>query len=57
MRFEGGRYICAQCGAVLDIAVTTRPQISIRAASGKPNVRIISVNRDEIHRCTLPERN
>jgi hypothetical protein len=52
MRFEGGRYICARCGAVLDIAASSRPQVSMHAASGQPNVRIISVKGQEIHRCT-----
>jgi hypothetical protein len=55
MRFEGGRYICARCGAVLDIAASTRPQVSMHGASGQPNVRIISVKGKEIHRCSYDD--
>jgi hypothetical protein len=55
MRFEGGRYICARCGAVLEISSSARPQVSMHAASGQPNVRIISVKGKEIHRCSYAD--
>jgi hypothetical protein len=51
MRLEGGHYRCALCGADLAFPTTARPQVVIEAASGKPNVRVLSLDGREIHRC------
>ncbi len=55
MNTEDGNYVCALCGADLDVSeadtVTT-----IAGASGKPNVRILSAHGTEIHRCEMPRR-
>jgi hypothetical protein len=51
-RIKDGTYCCAVCGAPLGVSeydtVTT-----IVGQSGKPNVRVLSVDREEIHRCAI----
>lgn len=54
MRLRDGRYECAQCGAVLDIAPDKMPSVAIHGASGKKNERVISVDGEEVHRCVRP---
>jgi hypothetical protein len=57
MRLQDGRYECALCGAVLDIPLVQNPTAVIHAASGEPNMRVLSYNGREIHRCELsPQR-
>ena len=51
MRRRGDRYECALCGAELDIPLDAKPKVTIKAASGKPNVRVLTIRRKEIHRC------
>ena len=53
MRLHGGRYTCAHCGAVLDIPVVDVPTVTIHAASGKPNIRVLTYDGAEIHRCEV----
>lgn len=52
MKLVDGKFVCTLCGADLDVGedetVTT-----IAGASGKPNVRILSANGTEIHRCQM----
>ncbi len=48
-----GKYVCAQCGALLDIPPVPDPQVTVHAASGKPNVRVLTLDGREIHRCEL----
>jgi hypothetical protein len=63
MLFRDCAYTCAHCGEVLDIPPRTDPQVMIRAASGRPNVRVLAFEGVEIHRCdvlglnqSLPDR-
>ena len=59
MRILDGRYQCAHCGAILDIGPDDEPRVSIRAASGQPNVRALMLGSKEIHACeiaSLPSR-
>jgi hypothetical protein len=51
MRRRGDRYECALCGAELDVPFDATPKVTIKAASGQPNVRVLSIGRKEIHRC------
>ncbi len=53
MRLRDGRTECAQCGAVIDIPDGATPQITLHAAGGQPTVRVISIDRKEIHRCEI----
>ena len=54
MRLLDGRFVCALCGSDLEVSeeetVTT-----IAGSSGLPNVRILTANGNEIHRCEMPE--
>ena len=55
MRLHDGRYECAHCGEVLDIPLIDDPQVMIRAASGQPNTRTLSLDGREIHRCEISD--
>jgi hypothetical protein len=52
MKLIDGMYSCTLCGAPLDISeaatITT-----IAGSSGKPNMRILSADGREIHRCAM----
>jgi hypothetical protein len=53
MRLHDGRYECAHCGAVLDIPLVEDPTVVIHASSGEPNMRVLSYDGREIHRCEI----
>jgi len=53
VRLTNGRYVCTLCGAVLEVAEDKVPLAVIKAASGTPNMRTISVDGKEIHRCPI----
>lgn len=55
MRIVNGRYECAYCGAQLDIPLIAEPRVMISAASGKPNVRTLTLDGNEIHSCEIGE--
>jgi hypothetical protein len=56
MQLRNDRYTCAHCGAVLDLPLDASPKVMIKAASGKPTVRVLSIKGDEIHRCEMPTK-
>jgi hypothetical protein len=53
MRMRDGRYECQQCGQVLDIAEDAVPRVEMKAASGEPNRRSITLDGREIHSCAM----
>ena len=53
MRLVDGRYECAHCGTVLEMAPEAEPRVVFHAASGQPNMRVITVEGREIHRCEV----
>lgn len=53
MLFRDGEYTCAHCGASLEIPAGADPQMMIRAASGKRNVRVLTFMGVEVHRCDV----
>ena len=53
MRQLDGNFQCIHCGARLDISIAEHPQVTIHAAAGRPNVRVLIRNGTEIHRCEL----
>jgi hypothetical protein len=55
MRLVDGRYECAQCGTVLEIAREVEPKVVFHAASGQPNIRVITIEGQEIHRCEVDD--
>jgi hypothetical protein len=48
-----GRYVCPQCGAQTDIPGNEVAKVGIKAASGAPNVWVVTAGRVEIHRCDI----
>jgi len=54
LRMRDGIYQCSLCGAMVDVRSNVRPQVTIVAAGGKPNVRILTLDGHEIHRCEMP---
>jgi hypothetical protein len=50
-----GKFFCILCGAELEVS-EAQTVTTIAGASGKPNVRILSVNGEELHRCEMPSR-
>jgi hypothetical protein len=56
LRLHDGRYECVHCNVILDIPVDERPIVTISAASGRPNVRILKMHGVEIHRCEVRTR-
>jgi hypothetical protein len=53
VRFRQGRYECAQCRIALEVPPYATPVVTIIAASGKPNMRAVSIDGVEIHRCVI----
>jgi hypothetical protein len=53
LRTERGQWVCKQCGAHLEVPEGQRPDVMIAAASGQPNMRILSIDGREIHRCVI----
>lgn len=56
VKLRDGSYRCSLCGKVLHLPRDAHVHFSVHAASGKANVRVITVGDEEIHRCpTGPE--
>jgi len=53
MRLRDGKYECAHCGTVLDVAPGEVPEFVITAVSGEPNMRVLFLHHREIHRCII----
>ena len=51
MRVREGQYECALCSARLDLPFNARPKVMIKAATGQPTWRVLSIAGQEIHRC------
>jgi hypothetical protein len=54
VRQTNSGYECAQCGAPIAIPKDALPRTSFSHGSGKPRVRILSVDGNEVHRCVVP---
>jgi hypothetical protein len=53
---DGADVRCAQCGVPLDVPEGVVPRVSIEGASGASNMRVLSIDGKEIHRCTVITR-
>lgn len=52
-----GKYLCVLCGKVVEIPEGKRTLVFIATASGQPNMRTITLDGRELHRCPLqPEK-
>ena len=52
-REDSGSYVCAHCGVAVNLAEDETARITIFAAGGRPNVRVVSSGGREIHRCEI----
>ena len=55
-RIDAHTHRCMVCNAVFWSRSDEEPRVLIKAHSGQPVVRVISVGREEVHRCTLTHR-
>ena len=54
MRLDFGHWHCTLCGIhVAGVREDARPTSEIRGVSGEPTVRLVFVDRREVHRCQL----
>jgi hypothetical protein len=53
MRQQDSQWVCAHCGAVIDVPEGAQPTVTIHAASGQPNVRVLMLDGKRIHRCEI----
>ena len=48
-------YVCTLCNTTVVVSGEERPVVVIAAQSGQPNVRVVSVKNEEVHRCIVPD--
>jgi hypothetical protein len=53
VEYVGGKYVCAHCGAKLDVPLGAPPKVTVRAASGEPDIRVLTRDGKELHRCAV----
>jgi hypothetical protein len=53
VRQKGGKYVCAQCGAALEVTREARPRVEIQQSPDAPMIRVLSIDGREIHRCEI----
>ena len=48
-----GEVVCKRCGAPLPIPDGHTPEVTFLAESGRPVIRLLKANGEEIHRCEV----
>jgi hypothetical protein len=48
-------YVCTLCNTTIAVSGEERPVDMIVGQSGEPNVRVVSVENVEVHRCIVPD--
>ena len=48
-----GKVVCKRCGAQLDVPDGNTAEVTFLAESGRPVVRLLKANGEEIHRCEV----
>ena len=48
-------YLCTVCHATVKVDSEERPVAAIIGQSGEPNVRVVTVEGVEVHRCVLAD--
>ena len=54
---DGHSLRCVLCDVLLEIPDGSEPKIHVEGTSGQPNVRVLSIDGIEFHRCetTIPD--
>ncbi len=53
VRLRDGRFECSDCGAFLELLLDEALRVVVYETNTRPNVRILALDRREIHRCTV----
>ncbi len=53
MFMRNGKYLCILCGEELDVPLDARPNAVIERATDQLGMRTISLDGNELHRCSL----
>ena len=48
-------YVCTLCSTTVEVSGEERPVVVLVADSGQPNIRVVSVEDVEVHRCIVPD--
>jgi hypothetical protein len=48
-------YVCTLCNTTVEVSGEERPVVVIRADSGQPNIRVVTVQDVEVHRCIVAD--
>jgi hypothetical protein len=56
VRERGSTWTCRECGTVIDIEGGRVPDVRIHGASGQPNMRVLVLDGEELHRCEIAAR-
>jgi len=54
-RIRPDTYECSLCGAIVEVSGDARPVVMMAAQSGEPNVRVVTVEGVEVHRCVIAD--
>jgi hypothetical protein len=53
-RINPDTFVCTLCNTTVAVNGEDQPVIVLAAQSGQPNMRLVSVDGVEVHRCTIP---
>jgi len=53
-RIDENTYVCTLCHANVKVESDERPVVTMVAQSGEPNLRVVTVEGVEVHRCVIP---
>jgi hypothetical protein len=56
VRQRGSTWTCRECGTVIDIEPGRVPDVRIHGSSGQPNMRVLVLDGEELHRCEIDTR-
>ena len=56
MQFEDGKWRCSECDVVVSgVPRDAEWRVEMVGAAGSPNVRVVVVDRCEVHHCDAPD--
>lgn len=53
-QLKRGKWSCALCGELFDAPPGKTPHVRFHSATAKRTERVLIVDGEEVHRCTLP---